>query len=235
VSDATPSRWEDYLDVFIAPARLFERRSDGKFGQGFLVFMALFLVLFFATKTAMQPIFDAEISRGMAMAAKQNPNLTPEQLAQGRAFAGTATSIFPIVLMPIIIFLLGAAVWLAGKTVGGKLNYAQGTTIAVFAMFPRLLDTVSGALQALLLDESRLNSRWSVSLGPGRLFNPDAANGVLLAMVGRLDVFTLWITVLVGVGLKVVARVPAAQAAAGAAIVWVIGGLPTFIQALRAG
>jgi hypothetical protein len=197
--------------------------------------MALFLVLFFATKTAMQPIFDAEISRGMALAAKQNPGLTPEQLEKGRSFAMTATSIFPIVLMPIMIFLLGAAVTVAGKVVGGTLGFAQGTTIAVFAMFPRLVDTVSSALQALLMDESRLNSRWSVSVGPGRLFNPEAATSVLLAMVGRLDVFTLWITVLVGVGLKVVAKVPAAQAAMGAAMVWLLGALPGLYQAFRAG
>jgi len=39
MSDAAPSRWDDYLDVYVAPSRLFERRSDGKFGHAMLVFI----------------------------------------------------------------------------------------------------------------------------------------------------------------------------------------------------
>jgi hypothetical protein len=35
-------------------------------------------------------------------------------------------------------------------------------------------------------------------------------------------------------GLKTIAKVSTAQAAAGGAIVWVIGGLPAILQALRA-
>jgi hypothetical protein len=37
------------------------------------------------------------------------------------------------------------------------------------------------------------------------------------------------------VGLKAMAKVSTAQAVGGAAVVWVIGALPTLWQALRAG
>jgi hypothetical protein len=229
MSEATPSRWDDYLDVFASPSRLFERRSDGKFGHAMLVFIIAAVVLYFATRTAMQPIMDAEFERGMAA----NPNLTPEQMEAGRKFAGIAGGIFVVVGTPILMLLLGGVIWIAAKVVGKSLDYAQSATIATFAMFPRLVDSVVSAVQALLMDESSLNSRYKVSLGIGRFLNPD--NGVLLALVGRLDVFTIWVTVLIAIGIKVMTKATAGQAVAAAALVWLVGSLPMLLQALRAG
>jgi hypothetical protein len=235
MTETGTSRLDDYLDVFIAPAALFRRRADGKFGQALVVFVVLLAILYFATRTAMQPIMDAEFQRQMAAAVKTNPSITPEQLETGRKFFSTFGAIFLIAGMPIAILILGGVVWVTARIVGGTLSYAQGATIATFSLFPRLLDMISGAVQALLMDERGLNGRYRVSLGLGRLLDPDTANPVLLALLGRVDVFTIWITVLVAMGLKVIAKVSTAQAAAGAAIVWVIGGLPAILQALRAG
>src|SRR3972149_2002100 len=88
---------EDFLDVFVAPATLFRRRGDGKFGPALLALIVLTAVLFFATRGLMAPIMDAEITRGMAA----NPNLTPEQLEAARNIAGTFGTIAVVVGMPI--------------------------------------------------------------------------------------------------------------------------------------
>jgi len=226
MSDATPSRWDDYLDVFVSPGRLFERRSDGKFGQAMLVFIIAAAVLYFATRTAMQPIMNAEFERGMAA----NPNLTPEQMEAGRKFAGIAGGIFVLVGTPILMLLLGAVIAIAVRIVGTSLSYAQSATIATFAMFPRLLDAVVNAVQALLMDEASLTSRYKVSLGVGRFLDPD--NTTLLALVGRLDVFTLWITALIAIGIKVMTKASTGQAVAAAALVWLVGALPALLQAI---
>lgn len=226
MSDAAPSRWDDYLDVFVSPGRLFERRSDGKFGHAMLVFIIAAAVLYFATRTAMQPIMDAEFARGMA----KNPNLTPEQMEAGRKFAGIAGGIFVLVGTPILMLVLGLVIWIAARIVGKSLSYAQGATIATFAMFPRLVDAVVNAVQALMMDEASLTSRYKVSLGIGRFLDPD--NAMLLALVGRLDVFTLWITALIAIGIKVMTKASTGQAVAAAALVWVIGALPALLQAI---
>jgi hypothetical protein len=226
---------DDYMDVFIAPTELFRRRTDGRFGQALVVLVVLIAVLYFATRTAMEPIMDAEWQRGMAAMAKSNPSLTAEQMESGRKMAGTFGAIFIIGGTPIMVLLLGVAVWVAARIVGGAVSYAQGATIATFAMFPKLLDAVSGALQALFLDEQSLNSRYSVSLGVGRFFDVDTTSATLLAFVGRIDLFTIWTTVLVALGLKVMAKTGTGQAAAAAVIVWMVGGLPMILQALRTG
>ncbi len=230
-ASVTSSRWEDFIDVFIAPVQLFRRRSDGRFGHGLVVLIVVIGVVFFLTRNAMQPILDAEFRRGMA----GNPRMTPEQLETARRIAANFAPVSVIVIMLIATFVLGAVIWLVARMVGGRINYAQGATIATFAYFPRALETIANGAQALLMDEGKLTSRFSVSLGLGRLLDPTTTSGPLLAVLGRVDLFTLWITVLVAVGLKQMTRITTGQAIAGAALVWLIGAIPTLVQALRAG
>ncbi len=232
--ETKPSRWEDFVDVFASPAELFRRRADGKFGLALAVFVVLGAGLYFVTRSAMAPVFDAEFQRGMAAMMKANPGLTAEQIGSGRKIAGTFGAAFVIVGAPIGAFLLGAVVWLVTKFIGGVISYAQGVTIATYAFFPRLIESLVNALQANFMDERSITSRLSVTLGVGRLLSPDHGNPFLLALVGRIDLFTLWITVLVAVGIKVIGKTTAAQAGLGAVLVWLIGALPTLYQAYRA-
>jgi hypothetical protein len=224
------SRWEDLIDVFISPAELFRRRRDGKFGFGLLMLILLIALIFFATRSAIQPIMDAEFQRAIA----SRPNLTPEQLETGRKFSSSLAPVFVVVGVPITIFVLGAVVWLAGRAVGARVSYAQGATIATYAYFPKILESISGGIQALLMDESNLTSRFSVSLGLGRFLDHEKFTP-LLALLGRVDLFTLWITALVAVGLKQMSGTTTGRAVAAAALVWLIGALPTLLQAVRAG
>jgi hypothetical protein len=46
-------------------------------------------------------------------------------------------------------------------------------------------------------------------------------------------VFTIWATILLGIGLAVTGRIPRGRAFVVAAIVWVIGSLPDLMGALR--
>lgn len=233
MSETAPSRLDDYLDVFVSPTALFTRRSDGKFGQALLVLVVLSAILFFATKSAMAPIFDAEMAKGMAGALKANPNMTPEQMERAKAIGAKFASVGFIFVLVVAPFLLGTVIFLVSRVVGGAVGFAQGITIATFAWFPRLVEGVVNAVQALLMDESKLTSRLSVSLGLGRLMDP-ATNPYVLALAGRVDVFTIWVTALIAIGIKVIGKTSTGQAVAGALIIWLIGALPLLYQAMKA-
>ena len=235
MSEAAPSRLDDYLDVFVSPTALFTRRSDGKFGQALLVLVILSAILFFATKSAMAPIMDAEMAKGMAGAMKANPNMTPEQIESAKAIGAKFASVGFIFILIVAPFLLGTVIFLASRVAGGAVGFAQGITIATFAWFPRLVEGVVSAVQALLMDESQLTSRLSVSLGLGRLMDAATTNPYVLALAGRVDVFTLWVTALIAIGIKVMAKVSTAQAVGAAAVVWFIGAIPVLLQAMRQG
>ena len=49
---------------------------------------------------------------------------------------------------------------------------------------------------------------WDTWLG-----DPDATSPALLAFIGRLDVFTIWVTVLLAIGLSVTGNIPRSRAA----------------------
>ena len=73
----------------------------------------------------------------------------------------------------------------------------------------------------------------SVTLGVGRFLDPDVASPLLLAIVGRLDVFTIWVTVLLAIGLSVTGNISRQKAAIAAVVVWMLGALPLLLTALQ--
>ena len=101
-------------------------------------------------------------------------------------------------------------------------------------MVPRIIENVLNGVQGLLLDPATLNGRFRLSLGPGRFLDPDTASPVLLAIVGRMDVFTIWVTVLLAIGLAVTGKISKQKAAIAGVLVWIVGGLITVLQAMRA-
>lgn len=228
------SVWEDFVDIFISPAEVFARREDGRFGIALLVLAVLVTVLAIGTRSLMQPVFDAEFNRQMALAMKTNPQITPEQMAAGRKFAGLFIYVSGIVIA-IQAMLVGIVLWLVSKLFDSKLSVEKALVVSTYSYFPAILSIVVAALIANFMDPASITGRWSVSVGLGRLFDPDATSPVLLAVVGRVDLFIIWVTVLIGVGTYVLGKVTKAQAASVAALVWVIGALPSLYGALRRG
>jgi hypothetical protein len=78
-----------------------------------------------------------------------------------------------------------------------------------------------------------LTSVLKTTAGVGHFLNPDTTSPLLIALLSRLDVFTIWVTVLLAIGLHVTGSVPKARAYAAGAIVWVLGALPGVLEAMR--
>jgi hypothetical protein len=229
------SRWEDFADVFIAPVQLFRRRIDGKFGHGLLLLVLLTAALYFGTKSAMQPIMDAEFAKQTAAMMKRNPAYTQEQADSFRSMGEKFAVVGLVIALPIAVFLLGAVIWLGARVVGGGMSFAQAATISTFAFFPRLVEAIVKAVQALLMDEGQLTSQFKLSLGLARILDPGQVGPFLFSLLGRIDLFTLWVTALIAIGIKQIAKVTTGKAVAAAAIIWVVGLVPVWIQTLRAG
>jgi hypothetical protein len=227
------SRWEDFIDIFYAPASVYARRAGSGFGIPLLVVTVIIGVIFIANSGVMQPIMDAEFSRGMAAAMKKNPAITPEMMQKGRAIGETFAKIGAFVFVPIAIFLTGLVLWLIGKLFDAKESLGAALMVTAYAYVPKILESVLTGVQGLLMDPASLNGRYKVSLGVGRFLDPDTASPMLLALGGRVDLFTIWVTVLLAIGLSVTGRIPRSKAAMAAALVWICGALPGILSALR--
>ena len=222
------SRWEDFIDIFYAPASVYARRAT----SGFLLPMAVVTVLsgalYIMNGAVWSQVMDAEMSRAMARQAQQ---VSPEQMEGIRRFSETMAKVGAFIFVPIGIFLTGLMLWVCGKLVDAKQTLVQATMVSAFAFMPRVIEALVVAIQGLVLDPGTFDGRWRVSLGVGRFFDPDATNPALLAFLGRIDVFTIWVTVLLAIGLAVTGKIPRGRAAIAAAIVWVLGALPLLLQA----
>ena len=221
------------MDIFYAPASVFARRATSGFGIPMLVVTVLIGTLFLVNTGVMQPIMDAEFSRATAAAMRKNPKVTAEQMAQFRGIGEKFAAVFAFVGPPVAIFVVGLISWIAGKFVDAKQTFGAALMVAAYAFIPRVIGGIAAGVQGLLMDPASLDSQYRISLGPARFLDPDGASPVLLAVVGRLDVFTIWVTVLLVIGLSVTGRISRRKAAIAGVIVWMTGALPTLLTALQ--
>ena len=232
---ASTSWWEDFLEIFVAPSEVFARREKSNFLLPLVVLTVLITVVFLGTQGAIQPAYQADGARRMAAALEANPQLTAEALEGG---ARTMERLLPIIVFvatPITILLTGLVLWVAGKFVGAKQAFGAAMLVATFANFPRLIQSLVNGIQGLVLPVESLDGMSRLSIGPARFLNPDLASPLMLALAMRADLFILWITVLLAIGLKVTGKITMGAAAAAAAMVYVVGAFPAILGALRAG
>jgi hypothetical protein len=226
------SLWEDFIDIFTSPRQVFARRTGSGFALPLIILTVLFAILVIGTKPLVQTAIDAEMARGMAKAIKAHPEAAA-QIQQGQAMGDKIGMYFIIGIFPIMAMLTGFVLWLVGKIFDGKEDAGTAMMVATYAFFPKILGVIAGAAIAYFSNPERLNGMARLTLGVGALFDPETASPVLMAMVTRLDVFTIWETILLAIGLQVTGKVSKTNSYVAAAIVWLIGALPGLLQALR--
>jgi hypothetical protein len=233
-ADAPPKAglWEDFIDIFYQPAQVFERRRDGKFAMALIAFWVLSVVLFFALRNGLAPIFDAEIAKATAAAAAKNPQMSSDQLASMQNTMEKFGTIGFMIFLPIGIFIAGAMVWIASKVVGAGVAFASAMVIVTYSQFPRIVETILNAIQGLVLQPESITSRYSVQIGPARFLDPHA-NPFLLSVLGGLDLFTIWVVVLMAIGISVIAKVSRSTGAIAAILVWFVTLIPSLWQAFQ--
>ena len=226
------SLWEDFIEIFFAPSAVFARRRDGRFWLALIVYTVLFGILFYASQGPLAAVFDGEFRRGMERAAEAGNQMTEEQMAAARAMSERFAPIAVTFSIFVGTLVLGLVVWLLAKMFGSAATLAVAMAIAVFSQFPKILQGALNIVQGVVFEPDSLAA---VGFGPARFFDADTTSAALLALLGRFDLFILWPTVLIAIGLMVAARMEKTNAAIVAAIVWVLGAIPTVLPALLQG
>jgi hypothetical protein len=226
----TPSFWEDVIDIFVSPADVFRRRQYASAWPP-LLFVAIAIgVIFFVTFNTLQPIFDAEFSRGAAKAMAKNPQVTQEMMDKSRNMIETVSRYAIGIITLVTMFVVGCVTWLLGRVVGSRQSFQAAIVVAAWANMPRVLGAVINAVQGLLMDPAKLNSQLSISLSPARFLDPDTANPLLYQLLGRFDLITIWVTVLLAIGLYVTGKITKERAVIFGLLIWIVGALPALQQ-----
>jgi hypothetical protein len=225
---------EACFSIFFAPSRVFAERQDKGWVLPLVILTVVIVLLFFATRSFMQPAFDAEFARGAARMARSNPQITAQQMEVGRRMQEKFAVVGIAVFIPIAVILIGLTLWLVGRFVDAQQSVSAALVVATFSYFPKVLAQLAVGVIGFVRDPSTLTGLANMTVGPAMFLNADQTSPILLAFLARLDLFTLWVTVLLGIGLHVTGKVPKAQAYAAAAAVWIVGALPGLFGALRA-
>jgi hypothetical protein len=226
------SLFEDFMDVFYAPSKVFARRADSSFWGPMLVVTLVTAVFAFINRDIFSAIFDAEYARGVAAAQAKNPQITAEQMASMRGVQEKVGSFFMYVGTPVFIFVVAVLAWFSGKLAGAKVTYGQAVLIMSFAWVPRVVQALVNTVQKLVFDTTTITGMNSFSFSPARFMDPDSTSKVLVALASRFDLFTIWLTILAGIGLAVIGKAPRSRAYVAAVILFVIGSLFTVVPAL---
>lgn len=227
------SIFEDFVDILTSPREVFARRATSGYAMMMVIVALLLGALFLVNRATMQDMMDAEIARGMAQAMKDNPGVTQEQLEAGKKFAGYAATAGAFVGLPLAIWMIGLGIWLVAKMLGASLTYGASALIATYAYIPRVLESIVVGAQGVLLDTSGIQGRYQLTLGVARFLDPEMSPG-LLGLIGRIDVFTLWVTVLIAIGMTVIAKLPREKVIAAGTLIWIYGALPSLYQLAKA-
>ncbi|MBI5600415.1 MAG: YIP1 family protein [Gemmatimonadetes bacterium] len=223
---AKASLIEDFVDIFFSPSAVFVRREKAGYALVMIIVTLLIGGLAIANRGTMQDLMDAEMARAVAEAMKQNPGMTEAQAGVIRKSGEFMMTYGAFLFVPLAMFLTGLGAWLTAKSLGASLNYSAATMIATYAFIPRIVESLTISAQGLMLDTGALTGRFQLSLGVGRFLDPEMSPG-LLGLLGRVDVFTLWVTVLLAIGIGVVAKLPKDKVVVAGAIMWVFGALPS--------
>jgi len=222
---------DDFMDIFYKPSAVFARRANTGFWIPLLVVTLLLGAVFMANRDLLEPIMEAEMARAMSRAG--GPQLTEEQLAAGRKMAGVFGTVGAFIGPPVVMLCLGLVIWMVGKFFDAKQTLNAAMVVAAFSYVPRVVEGIVNRVQGLLIDTSTINSVYSLSLGLGRFFDADTTSPLLLGFIGRIDVFTIWITILIAIGIAVTGKIGRGSAAIAAAVVWLIGALPSMARGLQ--
>jgi hypothetical protein len=142
------------------------------------------------------------------MTAKMDEQGAPEQAYE--MITGNTGLIMYALLIPlfgaIVTLVYAACVLLVGGfLLGGRLDFRRSLSIVSHA---GLVSLIALPVRILLANAAQSPQ---VTLGPGALLPPDQQEGFAMKFLAfffqSFDVFTLWQTVLVGLGVSIVARV----------------------------
>lgn len=227
------SVWDDFLDIFYAPAQVFRRRANGNFWIPMLLVAVLMGALAYANRNIMRPVFDAEFARSMTAAMQKNPQLTQDAVNKMKDYSFAFAQYGTAVMIPIMILIVAFVVWLLVKVFGSRISWNAALIITSFAMITRVVQQVAISVQGLVVNPANIVSRFSVQVGPGRFMNADTVQPMVGAVMDHLDLFVLWGVVLTAIGVAVIGKLPKAKAWAFGVTFWVVTLLPALYGAWR--
>lgn len=228
------SFWEDFIDIFYAPSAVLSRRANANPWPAMLIVaVATGLIMFFAAP-AVEPALQADFMRALPAMQRQNPAITPEMVDKMKGATTIGMRYASAIFTLLAIAIVGVMTWLVAKVVDSKEGYGQATLVAAYAYVPRTVGGLLILVETLMTDVSNAKGFASLTFSAARFANPDTTSPAIMQLLLHLDVFVIWETVILAVGVMVLGKTSRTQAIVAGILFWIVGAIPMVLQGLRA-
>ena len=235
VAATDASVMDDIIEIFYAPSRVFARRRDNpKFWAAFFILSILFALGIWVMMRNYSDVLDAQMTRQMDAAMAKNPQFTPEMAAKSRAMGQTVAPVIGIFIGVISTLILGLCIWLIGKLFDAKADLRHGMVIATLSSFPKILDLLIAAVAAMAMGTTGVTNMLAAGPSLAR-FAPEGTSLLILGLLSRLSIGTIWATILVAIGLHVIGRIDKSRAYIAAFVIWLLATGMAVFGAMRNG
>jgi len=196
---------ERLLGVFISPKDTF---ADVARKPGFVApLITLMIAAVAVTEVMLWKIGAERIVRMSMEQSGQASRMSPEQLDQavstGAKFTGIAMHIGGVLGAPIYLLLLaGLGILILNVIFGARVKFGTVFSLVCYANLVSLLSSLMALAMLLFGDPEHFNVQNPVPTNLGFFLNATEVSKPLYALASSIDIFPIWIMILLGIGLS---------------------------------
>lgn len=209
------TQWQRVANIFVAPSKTFEdiKRGNKSWWLPYLIFVLVGYV-FFATiyfKIGMQQVVDNQIH----LNPKQEEQLAqaPPERRETSARIGLYITEGIFIANPVLLLggvaLLSVGLWgTINFGFGGRATFGSIFTVWMYASLPSIVKSLLGMIVifAGVAPES-FNIKNFAPTNAGAFLDPLDTNRALYAFATSIDLVTIWVLILLGIGIATVAGI----------------------------
>jgi hypothetical protein len=134
-------------------------------------------------------------------ASNMSPDQMQQAIEQGAKFTGIFMHLTGLLAAPIVLLVVaGLGLLIMNAIFGSRLTFKTAFCVTCYANLVSVLGAVIGLVMILLADPDQFNAQNPMPTNPGFFFNPRETSKPLLSLLSSLDVFSIWLMALLGIG-----------------------------------
>jgi hypothetical protein len=175
-------------------------------------------------------------------AMAQNKNMTQEQMDRAEKMSvgmGKVAKFIAPVIMVIVFLVVAGALLLAVRLMGGEGDFKQAFSVTCYAWLPNVLQSIILTIVILAKGLTGINPQTIPTILRSNLgFLVDMkTQPMAFALLSSLDLFTIWVVVLLVIGFAYVGRISKTKSAVAVVSLWAVTIcfklVPAALQSLR--
>lgn len=211
------------LGVLVAPGRTFRSIAERPTWVAPLLLLML-LGAGVGYLVARRMDFEDMVRQRMA---QQHQELSAEQIDRGveiaKKFGPIGALVSGIAVLPVAYLLLALIFWTFFRLLGSDLSYLASLSVTLHSLMPNAVSALLTLPLILRLATIKAqDAQRGLLLSSLAAFAPEGAGPAVKSLLGSVDLFSLWVLILLSLGYRTVARVSASAATGTVVALWLL-------------